>query len=125
MRNNKKKGFTLVELLVVIAILGILATVSTVGYTAFVGKANESVVKTEAAQIANIIGNDLIDDGKMVIGDNVITLSDGELVMTGDGDIATILKSHTDIVDLEGELTYANVVLTYTKGEYSVQVKYN
>ena len=37
-----KKGFTLVELLVVIAILAILATVSVVGYTAFITRANLS-----------------------------------------------------------------------------------
>ena len=37
-----KKGFTLVELLVVIAILAILATVSIVGYTSFIEKANLS-----------------------------------------------------------------------------------
>ena len=48
MRNNTKKGFTLVELLVVIAILAILATVSVVGYTAYIEgsaiKADENMV---------------------------------------------------------------------------------
>ena len=47
MKNAKKKGFTLVELLVVIAILAILASVSVVGYTAFIDKANESNARTE------------------------------------------------------------------------------
>ena len=42
MKNMKKKGFTLVELLVVIAIIAILATVSVIGYTAFIRKANIS-----------------------------------------------------------------------------------
>ena len=127
MRNNKKKGFTLVELLVVIAILAILATVSTIGYTAFVGKANQSVVDTEAAQIAKAISLDLMDDGEIVIGENVITVSDGKLVMTGAGDIETVLKSHDDIKGLDGTLTYndATGVLTYTKGEHSATINFN
>ena len=63
MRNNKRKGFTLVELLVVIAILAILATVSIVGYTAFIAKANQSNANTVADQVgdylnANILSGD-------------------------------------------------------------------
>ena len=46
-----KKGFTLVELLVVIAILAILTTVSVVGYTSFIEKANRSVDEQAVAQI--------------------------------------------------------------------------
>ena len=42
MFNKSKKGFTLVELLVVIAILAILTTVSIVGYTTFIAKAQLS-----------------------------------------------------------------------------------
>lgn len=40
---KSKKGFTLVELLIVIAIVAILATVSIIGYTSFIDKANQSV----------------------------------------------------------------------------------
>ena len=51
MRNNKKRGFTLVELLVVIAILAILATVSVVGYTSFIQRASISNDENVAAQL--------------------------------------------------------------------------
>ena len=51
MKNNKRKGFTLVELLVVIAILAILATVSVVGYTAFIERANVSNDETVITQL--------------------------------------------------------------------------
>lgn len=51
MRNNTKKGFTLVELLVVIAILAILATVSVVGYTSFIERATVSNDENIAAQL--------------------------------------------------------------------------
>ncbi len=42
MKNNKKKGFTLVELVVVMAIIAILSTVAVVGYSTFIDKANQS-----------------------------------------------------------------------------------
>lgn len=55
MRNNTKKGFTLVELLVVIAILAILATVSVVGYTSFIERAAVSNDENLAAQLNNFM----------------------------------------------------------------------
>lgn len=51
MKNSKRKGFTLVELLVVIAILAILATVSIVGYSVFIRKANTSADQQAVTQI--------------------------------------------------------------------------
>jgi len=56
MRNNKKKGFTLVELLVVIAILAILATVSVVGYTAYIESAYVSNDNTVVGQLNSFAG---------------------------------------------------------------------
>ncbi len=63
MKNNKK-GFTLVELLVVIAILAILATVTIVGYTVFVNKANDAKAKTELQEIVRYVNTEFADDGK-------------------------------------------------------------
>ena len=51
MRNNPKKGFTLVELLVVIAILAILSTVAVVGYTSYIESTNITVDENLAAQL--------------------------------------------------------------------------
>ena len=59
-----KKGFTLVELLVVIAILAILATVTIVGYTVFVNKANQSKAESELRQIVTYVNAEFADDGK-------------------------------------------------------------
>ena len=64
---NKKKGFTLVELLVVIAILAILATVTIVGYTSFIQKANESKAENEAIQIEQYIKSALVLDESVYI----------------------------------------------------------
>ena len=58
-----KKGFTLVELLVVIAILAILATVSVVGYTTFIQKANKSVDQQAVVQMNLVLKADEIVNG--------------------------------------------------------------
>ena len=104
-----KKGFTLVELLVVIAILAILASVSVVGYTAFISKANNSVALQELTHIRNaLIAEDITNDG--------FDLSDGEV--TGDaeteGTEAYIVKTFVGTLGLEGDLTYEDGVYTYT-----------
>ncbi len=72
-----KKGFTLVELLVVIAILAILTTVSVIGYTSFIEKANRSVDEQAVAQMnmALLAGN--IPDGQFKSILDVITFLDG------------------------------------------------
>ena len=118
MRNNKKKGFTLVELLVVIAILAILATVSTVGYTAFVQRARNSNAATELEQIARIIEADLMDDGKLTIGTTEITRGEDALVAAEGVDIEAVLATHTDIAPLLGDgdtLELDGLTLTLTK----------
>jgi len=76
MRNNKKKGFTLVELLVVIAILAILATVSVVGYTSFIKSAHISNDENIAAQLNQFLAAYQADHttehyGKPITEDNI------------------------------------------------------
>lgn len=61
---RSKKGFTLVELLIVIAIVAILATVSIIGYTSFIDKANQSVDEQAIAQINKALEGLEITDGK-------------------------------------------------------------
>ena len=81
-RNNKRKGFTLVELLVVIAILAILAAVAVVGYTSFIKKANQSNALSELNQIRNVVITSVIVDGEEEValeGGTVVTFAyDGE-----------------------------------------------
>lgn len=81
-RNNKRKGFTLVELLVVIAILAILAAVVVVGYTSFIKKANQSNALSELNQIRNVVTTLIIVDGEEIValesGNNLVFDYDGE-----------------------------------------------
>lgn len=65
MKQQKRKGFTLVELLIVIAILAILATVSVVGYTAFIKRARQSVDEQFVTQLNTILASAEVVDGKL------------------------------------------------------------
>lgn len=71
MKNNTKKGFTLVELLVVIAILAILATVSVVGYTSFIESANVAVDEDLASQLNNFLAAHKVNNTEEITADNI------------------------------------------------------
>ena len=132
MKKNTKKGFTLVELLVVIAILAILASVSIVGYTAFINRAHESNAKTEAAQIKSTITSFTMTGEEYVLA----TVTSGEsttkytvkadLYVYANGTkvsaaVATDLGAlNDDFKDLPGTLTVnASGRLVYTSAEKS------
>lgn len=70
MRNNTKKGFTLVELLVVIAILAILATVSVVGYTSYIQGAAVRVDKDLATQLNHFLAAYQVNNPVEITEDN-------------------------------------------------------
>lgn len=104
MRNNKRKGFTLVELLVVIAILAILATVSVVGYTSFIKSAYISNDENIAAQLNQFMvalkadsDGDFYDElqasGGKVTVDNVREITDYILNNSG---LATLIPQAAD-----------------------------
>ncbi len=54
-KQRRQKGFTLVELLVVIAIIAILATVSIIGYTQFIKRANMSADQQAVTQMNTLL----------------------------------------------------------------------
>lgn len=105
-----KKGFTLVELLVVIAILAILASVSVVGYTAFISKANNSVALQELTQIRNAVIAEDITNEHFNLSDGI----DATTTDAADKTEADYVAEFIATLGLEGELTYADGVYTYT-----------
>ena len=110
LRNNKKKGFTLVELIVVLVILAILAALLIPALTGYIDKAkNKSVVAdTRSAVMA---AQTLVDEAyakKDVAGQ----------VEIGDGKDVTI-KEIEDLAELSNG-TVKEVVLT-TDGKNQVQ----
>ncbi len=138
MKNNKKKGFTLVELLVVIAILAILASVSVVGYLSFTEKAKISNVEGEMTQARTVIQAEFLEENSRKVTFNqenyIITLaidkisvnkagtteeSLGEEV-TNDETVNSIIEAlSSDLADLPGTFSIDNGNLVYTNDEYA------
>ncbi len=83
MKNNKKRGFTLVELLVVIAILAILATVSVVGYTSFIESANVAVDEDLVAQLNNFLAAYKVNNTEDITEDNAWEVTQEILELAG------------------------------------------
>lgn len=101
MKNNRKKGFTIVELVIVIAVIAILAAVLIPTFSNVIKKANESAVQqTAAALYREALALDLADgtqDGKE--GNTAITTVEGKTVtytVTTSGDAVTVSFSYTD-----------------------------
>lgn len=96
-KHAKQKGFTLVELLVVIAIIAILATVSVIGYTSFIEKANLSNAQTELAQVKDYIY-------AAEVGHSTISLTNDELqtylreMGYSDAELSKFSISGTDVI---------------------------
>ena len=131
-----KKGFTLVELLVVIAILAILASVSVVGYTAFIEKADKSVAEQELHQVVTLINAELMDDGKWIAGSYEVKVNaDGTTIawptVVGSEDVAAvtvndIIKAYADFAGLKGSFDLkegSTTIITYTLGKVTVEAE--
>ena len=111
---NRKKGFTLVELLVVIAILAILATVTIVGYSAFVNKANESKANSELNQIVSYVNAEFADDGKWnELDKSTMTAANLESAINGCDDFDGL--SNVTVTESGGTFT-----ISYTVGNTTV-----
>ena len=119
MKKNTQKGFTLVELLVVIAILAILASVSVVGYTAFINKAELSNAQTEAAQISDIISSALIGNDYVIVADGIYT-TDGEEFVTEAPEGDKVADLTDDLASFASKLSVDNGVLVYTYSDKAV-----
>ena len=82
MKQQKRKGFTLVELLVVIAILAVLATVSIVGYTQFIKKARISNDTALTRQVNDLLmANEILDGPAATMHDALAIIEENGFVI--------------------------------------------
>ncbi|MBQ9748961.1 MAG: hypothetical protein IJV87_00085 [Clostridia bacterium] len=129
--------------MVVIAIIAILATVSVVGYTAFLSKANESNAMTEAAQVEEAIKADLMAGNEFVIGtvtteattdaaatstkyvvkynadDEVYSVYANDEPVAANTDLTAAFNVNPDFAALNGKFVVAadgNITYTYAEG---------
>lgn len=146
LRNNKKKGFTLVELIVVLVILAILAALLIPALTGYIDKAKEKQITAETRQVV-MAAQTIYDEqyGKVSLNktascafsteinksteaDGVITLSQKEIA-----DLAEVTPANIDSIEGDGSIITSvvykanNKTCTYSranktsKGTYEVQ----
>lgn len=114
-KENNKKGFTLVELIVVLVILAILAAMLIPALTGYIDKAKEKDVIAETRQVV-MAAQTLVDEAyaKVDIGSDTVKI-DGEDGTVKVSDIATLAE--VDQANI-GTITVTNgkvTVATYTK----------
>ena len=112
MRENNKKGFTIVELVIVIAVIAILAAVLIPNLSRLVGKANESKAMQQAKAAYEAY---LVDHAKEMDDMYFCIASDGHYYHVVAGQFDTVEKTACPTVPTGKTLKYgtvANGVLT-------------
>lgn len=134
LKENKKKGFTLVELIVVLVILAILAALLIPALTGYIDKAKEKDIIAETRQTV-MAAQTLVDEAyaKANVGADTVKVEGG----TGAGEGAITKKSIADLAEVDvkcigtievskGKITSATYTksgktCTYSNGEYTVE----
>lgn len=104
MFKNQKSGFTIVELLIVIVVIAILAAISIVAYNGIQSRANDTKIRSVAAQFSKAFQLWSIQTGKQTVpgGSGSTAFSNGVCVGGGGGWIlrtSYICTADTILVD--------------------------
>lgn len=131
LRNNKKKGFTLVELIVVLVILAILAALLIPALTGYIDKAKEKQITAETRQVVmacQTLADEQyakLDAGQTITGVSVSATEDAKTGVTGGTltlaaddikDLAEVDVSGTGALSLTVEPNGKIATLTYVEG---------
>lgn len=129
MRENKKKGFTLVELIVVLVILAILAALLIPALTGYIDKAREKSVTAETRQAVMAAQTIADEEYGKATGTAAATDEDIKKVLQGtdsygdvkklaevDGTINDVTVSGGKITNLQYTDKAGNKTCTYAKG---------
>lgn len=101
LKNNKKKGFTLVELIVVLVILAILAALLIPALTGYIDKAKNKSLIAETRQ--------LVMAAQTIVDEQYAKSDTTGLVGTGEGSTKTFIVTVSDKTGInEGKITIAN-----------------
>lgn len=113
LKDNKKKGFTLVELIVVLVILAILAALLIPALTGYINKAKEKSIVAETRQ-AVMAAQTLVDEA---YGKLDLTATDDAIVISADDVAGKTVVKISDIATL-AEVKAENITsATVTAGK--------
>ena len=125
LRNNKKKGFTLVELIVVLVILAILAALLIPALTGYIDKAKRKDIVAETRSTV-MAAQTLVDEAyaKVDVGADDIKIDgeNGDVKVSDIADLAEVDKANIGAITVTNgkieklEYTKNGKKCTYTKG---------
>lgn len=130
-KENKKKGFTLVELIVVLVILAILAAMLVPALTGYIDKAKEKTIIAETRQVvmaAQTLADEKYAENKGATIEFVETVSenDGKIAFATVKGLAEVTGTINSIEVTSGKITKVVYVsggqtCTYASGAYKVE----
>ena len=129
LKENKKKGFTLVELIVVLVILAILAALLIPALTGYIDRAKEKDIIAETRQTV-MAAQTLVDEAyakediksnNITVGDATATINKADIAKLAEvtGTIGTVTVESGKVKKLE--YTKNGKKCTYENNEYTVE----
>ncbi len=130
LKENKKKGFTLVELIVVLVILAILAALLIPALTKYIDRAKNKSIVAETRQTV-MAAQTLVDEAyaKADVGSNTVQVgtAEGNITKKAIADLAEVAEGNIGDITVENgkiktlKYTKSGKTCTYSNGEYTVE----
>lgn len=125
LRNNKKKGFTLVELIVVLVILAILAALLIPALTGYINKAKQKQIVAETRQLV-MASQTLVDEQYAKLNKGVALKESVNITAKSTGQTTSTTSIGTDgTVTLDPADIEELAEIAVTSADYEVKVDTN